>query len=499
MATTPNAYPNILLIIADDLGADLVVLTDRSPETTLYVNTESDEGSRILGLLSYLSILARNGLYFEQAWAHPACSPTRGSVLTRTYPWRNGVGYPANPQLDPLNVTSLPVLLGPLGYQCGLFGKWHLGDTAGYQPPDHGWNRHIGTLDGVIDSVNNPCGIVNPNYENWCMEDSNNYASPTPMVGPDFYATRVTVEEAGSWIASIAVDIPWFATIAFHSPHDPFHTPPSGYHLPGGGMPVGDDEMFNAMAQNLDQNIGRLLGSGVGPPMDSIPADQLENTVIIFIGDNGSPRLVAEEEPKTEIGEGGVRVPMIVADGTSVSAAMGGSAAAPAFLAEEKLDRRTSKLVHVVDLYETIAEIAGVSDADLPDGMDSRSLWRFPSRAGNRPPTRDFVFSQYYRQGDRGCTIRNEKYKLNVIVTGQPAAPAVTWAYYKYLDGGIPGLEDATATANNIWTTAIADVQSGTSNDAADNLNDLLAELIDTGNYELTDNGLFPWINIDPR
>lgn len=489
MATTADPYPNILLIIADDLGADVIVLTDRSPETTLYVNTDSG-GPRMLGLLSYLSILARNGLYFEQAWAHPVCSPTRGSVLTGTYPWRNGVGYPSNPQLDPNIVTSLAELLGDLGYQCGLFGKWHLGSTPGFQPPDHDWDAHIGTLGGTVAS-----------YTNW-TKDSYTGAGYTSAAGTTDYATRDTVEEAGTWINSLAADVPWFATLAFHSPHDPFETPPFGYQLPGGGVPVGDDETFNAMAQNLDQNIGRLLGSGAGPAMNAIPADQLENSVIIFIGDNGSPSAIAEEEPKTEIGEGGVRVPMIVADGTSVSAAMGGAAAAPVFLAEEKLDRRTTKLVHVVDLYETIAEIAGVADGDLPDPMDSRSLWRFPSRAGNRPPTRDFVFSQYYRQGERGCTIRNEKYKLNVTVTGPPppTPPAVSWAYYKYLDGGIPGLEDATATADNIFPTAIADVIAGTSNDAADNLSDLLAELIDTGNYELTDNGLFPWNpDIDPR
>ena len=483
MSTAGDPNPNILLLIADDLGADSVTLTDRSPETALYVNTDAG-GPRMLGELDYLSVLARNGLYFEQAWAHPACSPTRGSIYTGTWPWRNGVGFPVNPELDPSIVTTLPELLGPLGYESGLFGKWHLGLAAGFQPPDHGWDMHVGTLAGVVGD-----------YLNW-TKDTWNGANYTSAVTTD-YATRDTVEETGTWINSHAASVPWFATVAFHSPHDPFHAPPFGYQLPGSGVPVGDDEMFNAMAQNLDANIGRLLGSGVGPAIDSIPDTQLENTVIIFIGDNGSPATVAEEEPKTEIGEGGVRVPMIVADGASVAAAIAGSSAPPALLAAGKLDSRTKKLVHVVDLYETIAEVAGVAPADLPAPMDSVSLWRFPSQAGNQPATRDYSFSQYYLAGDRGCTIRNSNYKLNCIVTGPPATPVFSWALYKYRAHEIPGLEDATATAVDVFPTAIADVIAGVSNPAADNLDELLTELISSGNYEVNDNGLFPWI--DPR
>ena len=474
-----SGKPNVLLIIADDLGADSVIVTDRSPEAKMYVMTDAG-GPRDLGELDFLSVLLRNGLYFEQAWAQPVCSPTRASIYSGTWPWRNGVGYPMTPQLNPAIVTALPVLLGPEGYQSGLFGKWHLGSNAGFRPPDHGWDMHVGTLGGVV-----------LDYENWNKDSSaTGYASATLTTT---YATRDTVEEAGTWINGLAANVPWFATIAFHSPHDPFHEPPSGYQLPRGATPTTDDEMFNAMSQNFDANIGRLLGSGVGPAMDSIPQDQLENTVIIFIGDNGSPPTVAEEEPKTEIGEGGVRVPMIVADGASVAAEMAGATAPPAFLAQEKLNKRTKKLVHVVDLYEAIAEIAGVSPASLPAVRDSVSLWRFPSLAGNLPPTRQYNFSQFYRATILGATIRNNGYKLNCEVV--PAGPT-TWAFYEYFEGEIPGLEGAAGTASDIFASALADVQAGVSNPAADNLNELLDELILSGNYQLDDAGTL-WA--DPR
>lgn len=480
MSTTGK--PNILLIIADDLGDDVVLLTDRSPERRLYVMTDAG-GPMHVGALPNLSMLLRCGLWFESAWAQPACSPTRASVYTGTWPWRNGVGSPNNPRLDPARVTALPWLLSSEGYECGLFGKWHLGTAQGYRPkPDHGWDRHIGTLDGVVDSSSNPCGIVGPHYENWCMEDSDDYLNPTATT---LYATRATVEEAGSWIASLLVDTPWFATIAFHSPHEPFHVPPFGYQLPRGATPIDDDEKFNTMVQNMDAHIGRLLGTGAGPVISSIAPDQLENTVIIFLGDNGSDLAIATEEAKTTIFEGGVSVPLIVADGQAVIDEMSGITPVPRFLQPGKLNRNNSYLVHAVDLYATIAEIAGVSA--LPPSIDSASLWHFASQPGDQPPTRQFNFSQYYTNAVRRATLRNLDYKLNYEHPNQ-------WSLYAYWGREVPGLENGSAA--NVFPAALADVIAGVSNDVADNLNALLDELFLSGNYALDDSGTL-WV--DPR
>ncbi len=476
---------NILLIIADDLAAQSVLITDRSPQRMMYVMTGDIGGPMILGALDNLSILLRNGVFFDQAWAQPACSPTRGSIYTGTWPWRNGVGSPSGPRLDSGAVTALPKLLGPEGYACGLFGKWHLGNSFPCLPTDHDWDLHIGTLGGVINQGEapylnppNPCGIANPGYSNWRKENSNNYANPTVSTT---YATRETVEEAGTWIAGLAADTPWFGTIAFHTPHDPFDdAPPSGYQLPRGVAPADDKEMFNAMVQNMDANIGRLLGSGAGPAMDSIAVDQLENTVIIFLGDNGSYRDIATEEEKTTIYEGGVSVPLLVADGQAVANEMSGMPPVPRFLAAGKLNWTSPHLVHVVDLYATIAEIAGVAAAALPTSIDSASLWDFPSRLDAQQPTRDFNFSQYYTPGVRRATIRNSAYKLNYEHPNQ-------WSLYAYWGHEVPGLEDGSAA--DVFSTALADVQAGMSNDAADNLDALLNELFLTGNYQLDDVG----------
>ncbi len=473
--------PNILLIIADDLGADNVLVTDRRPERRMYVITGEGSapphglpsGPIILGELAILSILLRCGLEFAQAWAQPLCSPTRGSVYTGTWPWRNGVGSPADPQLDSALVTALPRLLGPEGYECGLFGKWHCGTLAGRRPPDHGWDRHIGTLHGDV-----------PDYMNWPKQDSDNGYAVVP--NSTVYATRETVEDAGSWIAGLPVDTPWFATIAFHTPHEPFHTPPDGYQLPNGLPPATDSEKFNAMTQNMDYHIGRLLGTGAGPALHSIASDQLENTVIIFLGDNGSPEGIAPEEAKASIFEGGVRVPMSVADGQAGAREMRGRRPVPRFLAAAKLNRTSPRLVHAVDLYETITEIAQVRAA-LPTNIDSVSLWRFPSLPDPQPPTRQFNFAQWYSNGLKRVTIRKLDYKLNYEHPNQ-------WSLYAYYGGEVPGLENG--SAQNIYSSALADIQAGVSNDAADNLNALLDELICSGNYAMDSAGT-AWV--DPR
>ena len=482
-----SGKPNILLIIADDLGADSVLVTDRSPQRRMFVMTDAG-GPMILGELEYLSIMLRNGLYFDQAWAQPACSPTRGSLYTGTWPWRNGVGWPASPQLDPMIVETLPELLEPEGYECGLFGKWHLGDAAGYRPTDHGWDRFIGTLEGVVNPTQPP-PVPPEDYENWPKRDSD--TGYTLVANSTVYATRETVEDAGAWISSASMNnTPWFATIAFHTPHDPFHQPPFGFQMPGGITPTTDDDMFNAMVQNMDANIGRLLGSGAGPAMTSIAQAELENSVIIFLGDNGSPSTIATEEPKATIYEGGVRVPMIVADGNSVAAEMNGTTAAPRFLARGKLGITTPRLVHAVDLYETITEIAGVTST-LPTPMDSVSLWQYPSRPGNQPPARQFNFSQYYRgnqqNGEQGATIRNLDFKLNCVRVVSAGTATWTWSFFEYLGNEVPGLEDS--TANDIFITARDDLRAGISNPRSDNLNALVEELINSGNYAINDLG----------
>lgn len=322
-------------------------------------------------------------------------------------------------------------------------------------------------------------------YYEWLKYDSDDYDAPSRSY---MYATRDTVDEAMSWIDRLDADTPWFATIALHTPHDPFQEPPDGFTPPSAGDPASVGYIFNLMAQNMDYHIGRLIGA-VSPGVQAIENAQLENTLIIFIGDNGSHRDIAQEEAKTTIYEGGVRVPMIIADGLAVAQEMRGDPISPSFLDPSKLNVTTPRLAHVIDLYQTIVHIVDPAAA-LPIEEDSRSLISYLTNSGPQPPIRTYNFSQWFTRTQRRATIRNDDYKLNYNEVNDPDF----YELYAYSGGEVPGLENGSAA--DIFATTLADVQAGVSNDAADNLNALLDELILSGNYATDDTGTqFP----DPR
>jgi len=472
MSTEGN--PNILLIIADDLGHDMVRVRGNGANRRLQI-ANNDGYVGLVGELPTISHILRNGVYFSQAWAHPVCSPTRASIYTGTQPCVHGVGSPRTlgASLDPSSVTTLPNLLA--GYRSALFGKWHLGDTTSVPsstPIDHGWDKHVGTFSGAIGD-----------YSNWTRYDSDDYANPAATTT---YATRDVVNQAGNWIASLRrPEFPWFVTLAFNSPHSPFHTPPGGYSLAGLALD-NDPRRYNAMVQNLDFNLGRLLGvtptlPGPNPEITPIHPDQLANTIVIFIGDNGSPDEVNLQEEKETVYEGGVRIPMIIADGQAISNEIAGVAATPRFFSSSKLNATSVNLAHVIDLYRTIADFADPAISAFPADMDSYSLKPICIEAADQRPIRPFNFSQHFHNNGvavQEATIRNLKYKLNYTT-------AAGYQLFEYVNRQVPGLEDSSAV------DIIAGALDGTDATAQTHLNSLHAELTTT--YTADNTGLaFP-------
>lgn len=477
--------PNILLIIADDLGEDVVQITGGSSNRVMEV-VNYEGATEIRGSLPNISLFLRNGLHFHQTWAQPACSPTRASIYAGLHPWKSGVGSPGNPAPELLgSVVTLPEIL-PSGYACGLFGKWHLGslNAAGTLPTDHGWDKFHGTLGGVVND-----------YEDWYPVDSaSGYAQPATPSNDE--ATWVTARETAAWINGLDPDTPWFATVAFHAPHDPFHVPHStiigggafgiGFDAGTAGTPGSDERNFNLMVQNMDHHIGRLIGSvsgGIVPGLDFDPISsaQLDNTVIIFIGDNGSYRDIATEEEKTTIYEGGVRVPMLVADGRAVLQEMLQFGISPLHLAGTKLNLTTFHLAHVVDLYKTIVRFADPTASGFPGNSDSQDLTPFLTEPAPQLPIRAYNFSQWFSNTGKRATIRNLGYKLNY----DEAAGTEPYSLYRYSGREVPGREDD-GTAVDLLDEAV----SGADADALDNLNQLVDELL--ANYQLTPSEPFP-------
>ena len=320
---------NILVIIADDLGADSFPLTAAGGTQAPMPN---------------ITVLKNRGVLFTNAHAQPTCSPTRASMLTGRHPFRTGIGAQltgaTSPQLQTSEFT-LPEAFAAnpgLGYSLAMFGKWHLNSGAGTNDTPRtvgGWPHFAGTIIGAL-----------PDYSAW-TKIVNNVATATTT-----YATTDTANDVIAFINSRPSGTPWFAWAAFNAPHTPLHVPPAGLH--SYGTPATNRGMYEAMCQALDTEAGRILA-----------AVNLSNTHVIFVGDNGTPPNVIQTpytsaHAKETIYQGGTRVPLIIAGPSVVNP-----------------NRNSSAPVHVADLYSTILELAGISVAATQppaNPLDSRSL-----------------------------------------------------------------------------------------------------------------------------
>ncbi len=320
---------NILVIIADDLGADSFPLTATGGTLPPMPN---------------ISALKNSGVLFRHAHSQPTCSPTRASMLTGRHPFRTGIGAQltgaTSPQLQTSEFT-LPEAFAAnagLGYSLAMFGKWHLNSGAGTNDTPRtvgGWPSFAGTISGAL-----------PGFSAWTKITNNVSAATTT------YATTDVANDVISFITSRPGGTPWFAWAAFNAPHAPLHVPPAALH--SYGTPTTNRGMYEAMCQALDTEVGRVLATV-----------NLATTHVIFVGDNGTPSNVIQTpynaaHSKETIYEGGTRVPLIIAGPSVVSP-----------------NRSSDVPVHVVDLYSTILELAGISVAATQPStnpVDSRSL-----------------------------------------------------------------------------------------------------------------------------
>lgn len=361
---TLNEHPNILLVISDDLGLDA--------SSGYQVGTD-------LPTTPTLDELAASGLIFDNAWATPLCSPTRATILTGRYGIRTGVLSPDDS--IPLAETSLQSFIDsnvPNTYTHAVIGKWHLSgrDNGGIDNPNLMGIDHFAGFQG---------GGVG-DYFNWTLIENGRESSS------DVYTTTRFVDLAIEWIA--AQEAPWFAWLAFNAPHTPFHLPPPDLHdrdsLSPAQQEIDRDPLpyYLAAIEAMDREIGRLL--------DSFSADTRANTVIIYMGDNGSPRRVYQGSPrqrgKGSVYQGGVAVPMIVS-GRGVS----------------RTGEREDALVSSVDLFATIADLAGAGTMAFNDSLSFADLLSNAS-----PGPRSYAYTEVVSETlDRDeWAIRNDRYKL---------------------------------------------------------------------------------------
>jgi arylsulfatase A-like enzyme len=364
--TTAVASPNILLIIADDQGVDASAqypYSDDPPSTPA------------------LDGLAAAGVVFDNVWATPSCATTRASILTGKYGFQTGFNRTPG-QLDPEQQTIQQFLAADertRDYASGVFGKWHVGGRDENHPATVGIEHYAG-------SIGNP-----GDYFDWELT-----VNGATSIVTEYHTTRVT-DLAIEWIQR--QDGPWFAWVAYSAPHLPFHQPPAQLHgrdLTGSRAELRQRprEYYLAAIEAMDREIGRLL--------QSMPAADQDNTVVIYVGDNGTPRRVVDrgvfdaERVKGTLYEGGIRVPMLVSGGTVT-----------------REGQREDALVSVVDLFATIAEIAGAGRPGAIDGISFAAALVDADFVG-----RQTVYAGYEDKDLSGWAIRNARYKLLVTDVG---------------------------------------------------------------------------------
>lgn len=366
--------PNVLLLIADDLGVDVL---------------KSSGFTKTPAITPTLDKLASTGLVFENFWVTPACTTTRGALISGQHGFSSGIDFVPAIMADSTPTLQQRLKQGDVKvpYATGVFGKWHLGgpkaDPA--HPGRFGIDQYAGNLFNLDD------------YDKWTLTQNGQQSEST-----EYHTTKV-VDLARYFIASQPSDKPWFAWVAFAAPHSPFHAPPASLvsAAPNDNAP----SQYRAMVESMDTEIGRLV--------NGISSEILEHTLIIFLGDNGTPILArdremfAKDHVKGSIYEGGIRAPLIVSGGPV-----------------KRKGQRETALVNATDVFATVVDLA--STAAVPQKIPTNSLSFAPLFEKSGTASRSFNYAEWKVDGDLFWAVRDDKHKAIQFSDGTTALYATS-------------------------------------------------------------------------
>lgn len=341
-----NQKPNIVIILADDLGYG-----DLGAYGCPDIKTPN------------LDRLANQGVRFTQFYANgPECSPTRAALLSGRYQQRVGglecaIGSGNIGRYDeakwlsdqhdlglPVEHCTLPVQLKKAGYNTAIIGKWHLGYEPKFRPDKQGFDYSIGPIGFGGDYFYHveKVPINQPDFKG-----GHNLAENGKEIFRDGeYMTELITSQAKSWLSKQSAETPFFLYLPYTSPHDPFQGPNDriGRPLQGEEWEFKSREKYIEMVEAMDKGIGEILVALENN-------NQAKETIVIFFSDNGGTGIANNgilSGFKGQVYEGGIRVPCIIRW--------------PGKVAANKVSTQTAMSI---DLSRSILEAAGVKTSDV--------------------------------------------------------------------------------------------------------------------------------------
>jgi arylsulfatase A-like enzyme len=352
--------PNILLIVADDLGwAD--VGYHGSPIKTPNIDA-----------------LCKAGVELNHHYVAPMCTPTRAALLTGRYWSRFGNTAPSNTRVLPWNTITLARALKKIGYHTAITGKWHLGSLPKWGPMKFGFDQSHGSLAGGVNPINHL--YKHGQYsKTWHRNDK--------LIEEKGHVTDLIAAEAVN-IIKTKRSKPLFLYVPFTAVHTPFDEPEkwlsSAAHLSK------DRQQYGACDQHMDDAIGLMIQA-------LRQKKQLDNTLIIFFSDNGGTngddssrypntkpkgKIKGLNHPlrgwKTQVYEGGIRVPAFV------------------YWQGKLKPRKVDAAVHAIDWMPTLCALTGYQPTQNLK-WDGKNIWPLLTGQETNPAPRTL-----YCKGVRG-------------------------------------------------------------------------------------------------
>jgi arylsulfatase A len=351
-----SSKPNIILILADDVGYEIPTYTGGQSYKT-----------------PNLDKLSKAGMQFTQCYSSPMCSPSRVMLLTGKYNFRNYTGWGALA----LDQRTFGNMLKTAGYNTYIAGKWQL-DNGDIGVQTFGFDKSI-IFEPFEDIKNNhdESPLTKGRYKSPELYVNGTYLNPSSVIGK--YCDDILVDSITSYAAqSKAQRKPFFIYYPMSLAHDPFSPTPDDpeYASWDPTLDISDTSFFPSMIKYMDKKIGQVINR-----FDSM--NLTKNTIFLFIGDNGTPHFIYSQYKGQTIQGGkkqtnvwGTHVPMLVYWKGKI---------APGSV--------NNNLVDFTDFLSSLADIANTPKPTTYGQLDGVSF--YPSLSSPTTHIRDWVFCHY--------------------------------------------------------------------------------------------------------